>query len=458
MAYLLSEVVVIICFIALVIVLFDERKDYLVYSFLIVIIAGIFTAINIEEARELESYVDAIEWDVIFFLIAMFAIVEILKEALVFHYIAKKIVNKYQNNIRKMFWMICSISTISASIIEDLSVAIIFIPIIIETCKELEINPRPFLMGMTVCINLASTLTPFGSAENVMIASYFEIGLLFFLKYVALFFLIGTGITLYLADKRLLKKELTKKWKTPQEDRPSQTKNIDTSAMEVVDHAVLGEIHPSKKVLRKNFLGLAIFIILLIVIPDLYLAGFIGLLIFVFLNPRKDKKGKKRPNVTEVFRKADYKLIYFFICLFILVHLMELNGFVLFVERQIQNLGINNVFVLSIIILLITSVLSGLLDNAPVTVLFLPIIELFTAGHPGYEIPFIIAMILGINLGGNFLPQGSAADMMTLELSEEFSVEGVNYKSLVKVGGLFALLHIVIGIGYLALVIYVFPI
>jgi len=137
---------------------------------------------------------------------------------------------------------------------------------------------------------------------------------------------------------------------------------------------------------------------------------------------------------------------------------MELNGFILFLETQIENLEIDSIFLLSIIILLLTSVLSGLLDNAPVTVLFLPIIDLFTANHPGFQIPFIIAMILGVNLGGNFLPQGSAPDMMTLELSKEYCVDGLNYKVLVKYGGLFALLHVILGIGYLALIIYVFPI
>jgi Na+/H+ antiporter NhaD/arsenite permease-like protein len=72
------------------------------------------------------------------------------------------------------------------------------------------------------------------------------------------------------------------------------------------------------------------------------------------------------------------------------------------------------------------------------------------------EIPIYIAFILGINLGGNFLPQGSAADMMTLELSTKYCVEGMNYKKLLKIGGLFALLHIIIGIVYLGIIIFIF--
>jgi len=63
---------------------------------------------------------------------------------------------------------------------------------------------------------------------------------------------------------------------------------------------------------------------------------------------------------------------------------------------------------------------------------------------------------LGINLGGNILPQGSAADMMTLELSKKYCADDLNYKRLFKVGGIFAIFHIILGIGYLALMIYFF--
>lgn len=139
------------------------------------LIAAGVSAIDIPEARHLETYTTAIEWEVIFFLNAMFTIVEILIEAQIFHKIAKSIVNRYKNNIRKMFYVICTVSTLLASILEDLSVAIILIPIIVLVCSEIKINPSPFLLGMTICINLAYTLTPFGSAENIMIANYFDL-------------------------------------------------------------------------------------------------------------------------------------------------------------------------------------------------------------------------------------------------------------------------------------------
>ena len=42
-------------------------------------------------------------------------------------------------------------------------------------------------------------------------------------------------------------------------------------------------------------------------------------------------------------------------------------------------------------------------------------------------------------------------------VSDKYCIEDMNYKVLTKIGGLFALLHILLGIAYLALVIYTFP-
>ncbi|MHA1745527.1 MAG: SLC13 family permease, partial [Promethearchaeota archaeon] len=147
--YELSQIVVGLCFLLLIIVLFFDEKDYLSFSILLIMVAAGVSSIEIEAARELETYILFIDWEVVFFLISMFTIVEILKEARLFHETARIIVNRYKHNIRKMFYVICLVSTLSASILEDISVAIIFIPIIILTCREIKINPTPFLLGMT---------------------------------------------------------------------------------------------------------------------------------------------------------------------------------------------------------------------------------------------------------------------------------------------------------------------
>jgi hypothetical protein len=51
-------------------------------------------------------------------------------------------------------------------------------------------------------------------------------------------------------------------------------------------------------------------------------------------------------------------------------------------------------------------------------------------------------------MAGNFLPQGSACDMLTLTLAKKYKVVNLDYRRLLKNGALFALIHFLIIMGY----------
>jgi len=448
---LFLQIFVIGCFTLVIIALFREKTDFLTYSVAAMFVAVVATFLILPEAITIDNLILSIEWEVIFFLIALFVIVEILEDKLIFQELALRITNKFHANTRKFFWIMCLTSTISAAFIEDVSVAIIFIPIIIRTCQKMHINPTPFLLGTTICINLASTLTPFGSAQNVLIANRFELTSMWFLLNLGIYFIITTLVTLLLLDHFVLKKSLEKIW-LPHctiNEEPLESYHIETHELFIMEEPI------SKKIFNKNMIALFIFIILLFIIPSILIVGIFGALMFVLINPRVGRDGNKRPNISYYLTKIDYKLVFFFICLFILVFCMEVNGTILLMENLVLNLAIKDLFLLCIIILLATSILSGFLDNVPVTVIFIPIIQVLIIKAGFDATPLLIAFILGINLGGNFLPQGSACDMMTLELAKKDHIHEMNYNRLLKTGGLFALLHVLIGIGYLWFYIYV---
>ncbi|MBN2155560.1 MAG: anion permease [Candidatus Lokiarchaeota archaeon] len=476
---LLLQIIVLACFLALVVVLFLEKQDYLLYAFIFIIIAGAATVFLLEtpvipdaDPTTIGFFIEAIDWEVVSFLIAMFTIVEILNTQKVFHEISRRIVVQFKNQIRVMFYFMCVVSTISAAFLEDLSVAIIFGPVIVLACASISINPTPFLLGMTICINLASTLTPFGSAENVLIFNDLDLTFAFFIKNFSVYFVVTTIITLILLDKFILKKYLKEKWNPHCEEMevyPSKVEvynNLEIKQEELdsvfYQRRVKVDTSLKKQITNKRFylnLGaIVVFVVLLVLIDTLWIPTFISLVIFVLINPiRTNKNESAKPSLSFYLRRVDFKLVFFFICLFVLVHLMEVNGTILFVEGFLERVSQSNVFVLSVVILVLTSLFSAFMDNAPVTIMFLPIINILLEKTPFTTMtaPIIIAFVLGINLGGNFLPQGSAPDMMTLEIAKNYCVEDLNYKKLFKVGGLFALLHIMLGIAYIAIYIYV---
>jgi Na+/H+ antiporter NhaD/arsenite permease-like protein len=451
---LFLQLFVIFCFIIVIIALFREKTDFLTYSVAAMLAAATATYLFSPEPFTIEELISEIDWPVIFFLISLFTIVVILEEQLIFQEVALRITKKFHTNTRQFFWVICSISTLSAVFIQDVSVAIIFIPMIISTSEKMRINPTPVLLGMTICINLAATLTPFGSAQNILIADKFNLATNWFFTNLSAYFIVGTLLTLFLLDYFVLRKHLNEIWVPHCEeyDEPLENEHLEEHELIILEDSI------NSKVFYRNIVTLFLFFILLMIIPNILFVGLLGMLMFVFINPRRSESGKRKPDISYYFTKVDFKLPFFFICLFVLIFCFDEVGLIDIISDFVVNITPNNIFLLSVMILVSTSLLSAFLDNVPVTVLFIPIINVLIdpLGLGFSQSPLLIAFILGINLGGNFLPQGSAADMMTLDLSTKYCVEGMNYKKLLKIGGIFAFLHIILGIGYLALIIFIF--
>ena len=495
---LILQIIVGLCFAGIIAILFMESKDYLIYSLVFIFIVAISTYLLKPDSMDnKEDIILAIDWEVIVFLFCLFCIVEILNEQKIFHQFALIIVNKFHGRPRLMFYLLSIVSTLIATIIEDLSVAIIFIPIVIEACRKMKINPIPYMYGVTICINLASTLTPFGSAENIIIANRFNLSLHWHLVYLGIYFIVGLAITLFLLDKLILTKYLKeyhdefdssipgyfnskdlksndpkKKDKTNEffksprllgiKENKIHLTTIEAPSSQNVQVIIkkskknILEIEIEGKTYKKNLVGLVIFIIILCTIRNIVVAGILGLMLFIFLNPISLKSGKREPSLSTYLHRIDAKLIYFFIILFLIVHFMEVAELTIILENLIEKLTQQNTFLLAVGILLITSLLSGLMDDAPITILFLPIIADIIATNQYISNPIFIAFTLGINLGGNFLPQGAACDMMTLELARKHEVKGFTYKNFVIVGSFFAIVHILLGIGYIYLYLLIF--
>ncbi|MFX0145015.1 MAG: SLC13 family permease [Candidatus Hodarchaeota archaeon] len=445
------QLFIIFCFSIVIIALFREKTDFLTYSVLAMLAAATATFLFSPTPISIDEFILAIDWPVIFFLISVFTIVVILEEQLIFQEIASRITKKFHTNTRRFFWVICLIYTLSAAFIEDISVAVIFIPMIIITSEKMKINPTPILLGMTICINLAATLTPFGSAQNILIASRFTLSTTWFFASLSIYFIIATFLTLSLLDHFILKKNLKEIWipHCTEFDESLEIEHIEEHELIILEESI------NPKVFYRNLGALFLFFFMLIIIPDILFVGLLGMLLFVFINPRRSASGRKKPDISYYFKKVDFKLPFFFISLFVLVFCFEKVGIIAIIEDFVVAIAPANILLLCVLILILSSILSAFLDNVPVTVLFVPIIQvLISTGFS--SVPLLIAFILGINLGGNFLPQGSAADMMTLELSTKYCVDGMNYKKLLKVGGLFAALHIILGIIYLAVIIFIF--
>ncbi|MCF2138766.1 MAG: hypothetical protein K9W44_01760 [Candidatus Lokiarchaeota archaeon] len=414
-------IVTFVIFVLIMIIFSKENADYVAFALLGAAISSLITFFRFEDV----NIIDSIEWSPLIFILSMQVIVLIAERHKIFQWIAVKTLHLTKGNHRLFFYLICIIGTFTASIIADVTVSIIFIPLTIRACRILKINPSPYLYGITITINIGSIFTPFSSSENILISSSFGLGVQWFFVNTGIFVITALIGTLILLDFLLLKKIAP-----PAEKQKRILLEIMNPELVIIN--------------RKQFILNSIYfstvIIGFVILSDYaYLVALFGAIIMSLLN---------RDQFTDNVTKIDWKVIFFFISLFLIIGNMIDNGTFTLILDSLRSVAGGNLWLLSIGVLIVTSVLSGFLANSPTAIIGITLLnEMFAFNPPAIV---IIAFILGINLGGNLLPQGAACDVMTLNIALKHKVEGFTYKNLLRTGGKFALIHILMCILYIS--------
>jgi Na+/H+ antiporter NhaD/arsenite permease-like protein len=379
-------------------------------------------------------FISFIEFEAIIIILSMSIITKIAQDSNILEYIAVKLFKISKGNQRTFFYLICIITTLLAAIITDVVVVLILAPVVIRLCRFLKVRAGTYLLGMTICINIGSIITPFSSGENIIISTYFNLDTLYFIQYYWAFSFFLLFITIFLIDRFLLSKE-------PKIDDLQKRFVLD-----LIDAKVMIE---NKKMFYFNSVAILITISLFAILPLLYLTAAFSSIILVLVNKKYTKK-----TMTDLLKDIEWDIIFFFISLYVIIGCLLEAGFKdLFDGIPFEQF---NPFILALIVLVSVSLISGFVANTPTALIFIPIIELLIIDHGFPTIPLIFALIIGVNIGGNLIPQGAACDMMTLKIAQKNDVENLNFKILLKYGATFAFIHILLSIGYLYLLVLLY--
>jgi Na+/H+ antiporter NhaD/arsenite permease-like protein len=418
--------IVIFCIFGIILISYSSKKlDFVAISLLGCFIAATITGLI--ENISFNGFLKYIEFEAIIVILCMSIITKIAQDSNILEFLAVKFFKFSKGNRKTFFYLLCLITTLLASIISDLVVVLILAPVVIRLCRFLKTRAGTYLLGMTICINIGSIITPFSSGENIIISIAFGLDTLYFILYYWAFSFFLLFITAFLLDKFYLSKE--------PEIEEEQKKFV----LELVDSDVMIS---NKKLFYINGIGIIITIILFAILPVLYLTAAISAFILVLINKKFTKK-----KTIDLFRDVEWEIIFFFISLYVVIGCLLETGFEdLFKGIPFQLLS---PFMVSLVILLIVSLVSGFVANTPTALIFIPIVSLLKDTFFFPEIPLLYSFIIAINIGGNLIPQGAACDMMTLKIAQNYEVENLNFKRLLKVGASFAIIHITLSIGYL---------
>ncbi|MHA2288107.1 MAG: SLC13 family permease [Promethearchaeota archaeon] len=425
-------IILLVLFVLIIISYSIKGVDFVAISLFCMFLGATITGIQLRIG--IEEFILDVEWQAIIIILSMSIITKIAQDSNVLEYVAVKMFKLSRGDRRIFLYLLCTITTLLAAVISDVVVVLILAPVVVRLCHFLRIRAGTYLLGMTVCINIGSIITPFSSGENIIISTAFELDTFYFIQYYWIFSFVLLFLTIFLIDRFLLSKE-------PKIEE--QTKKF---VLELVDADIMIK---NKKMFYFNSFAIIVTIVLFMVLPLLYLTAIIAALILVIVNRNYTKK-----LMGELLKDIEWEIIFFFISLYIIIGSLLRAGF-----QEIFTLipfELLNPILLAFILLVLLSVISGFVANTPTALIFIPIIDTLIdpAGPFNFPAaPLLFAFIVAINLGGNLIPQGAAADLMTLKVAQDSGVENLGYKRLLKTGFTFALIHIISAMGFLFIII-----
>lgn len=336
--------------------------------------------------------------------------------------IADTIVMNSKNNGLAMVAILVMTGFISI-FVENVATVLVMAPIALSLCKKLKINPTNFMIGLAVVSNLQGTATLVGDPPSMIFASYsgYTFNDFFFHEgKMSIFFFVQIGMLVgCLFFYLYFSKTDNNKIEIQSEEVISYFPSILLILM-VVGLATLSFMHISFDYASGLFvLGL----------------GIISLIWFIV----SQKKSKEE--VKSVIKGLDWETIFFLLGIFVVVGAIKevglLNSFAHFLSKIC-----NGSKILAFIIILFVSVLiSGFVDNVPFIIAMLPVTSTMAVEMGFSKELLMFALLLGSCLGGNVTPFGASANLVSMGILKKEGYE-IKFSNWVKIAGPFTLLTV----------------
>ena len=374
---------------------------------------------------EFITIVELIEWHTILFLISMMVIVTIAASSGMFQYIALELTKPTKGDTRRLFVTFLVFVFGMSLFLDTATTMIVMGPLTIEVCRALEIDFRPFLISEAITCNFASIPTVVGSIPNIVIVE--ETGLNSGIQFAAL---MPLAVILFVVALPLLLRWFDEQLAPGQEDMIDQIMQIDSRSM----------IRS-----RRDFylsIGAMIIIIVGFTIGPMFLLD-TAILAIILAAVLLIASGEL---VDDILTRVNWSTIFFLVGLFGLVAALSVTGIIDDIGAGVSTLIGDNEVSATVFMIWLPAVLSGVIDNIPVSTVLAEIATLFTAF--GAIVP--LALIIAVNIGGFLLPIGAPANIIALALAEK-ERKRISMISFVKISAPLALLMLLIGTAWMLL-------
>ena len=372
-------------------------------------------------------FINFIDFNVIFLLVAMMIIVAITTKSGVFNWLANELLKFTKGHPVKILFALGIFTAFVSAFLDNVTTVILIMPITFAMAKKLEIDPVPYLLTEVFASNIGGTATLIGDPPNIIIGSAGGLTFMDFLKeltpVVVIILLIVVSV-LALVFKNKLHAD---------QDKMNAVAQIDNSGTITNKNLMLR----STIVLALVILGFMLHDMIHLETCVVAMLGASFLLIF------------EKPN--DILKDVEWNTIFFFIGLFIIIGGLEASGGIKLMAQWILDVTKGSQAATSMIILWASGIISGVIDNIPYTATMAPmLVEIEKTMGEAYTFPLWWALSLGACLGGNMTIIGAAANVI---VSENAYKEGhpISFMRFLKYGVIVVAISLIVSTVYIYL-------
>ncbi len=393
------------------------------------------------------------DFDVIFLLAGMMVIVNALRESGVFQYVAIKCAKLGRGRPLPILALLLVATALLSAFLDNVTTVLLMAPVTLLVAAELKLNPIPFLIPEILASNIGGTATLIGDPPNILVGSTaskifaytpdVNFDFVSFMKVMS-----PVVIITMVGFVAIIMLKLRGAMNVTAEER--------ARIMELDEIAAISDK-------RQMWVGLSIMLFTLLgfmmhsvihVEPGVVAMGGAALMLIA-----------TRADVEEALAKIEWNTLFFFIGLFVVVKGASEIGILSFLGSKLAALIGNPeaiAYIAPIVVLWISGILAGLMNNVSFTLAALPIIESLaenfyglgaTGAIPIHAESMYWALALGACFGGNLTPVGAAANLVIINIASRNNRE-ISWASYLKWGVPTAIGSLIVSTGYLCMFVY----
>jgi Na+/H+ antiporter NhaD/arsenite permease-like protein len=390
----------------------------------VVALTGAMLMVLLRVLKQEEAFA-AIDYNTIGLLVAMMIIVMIMRRTGIFEYLAVKVVKISKAEPFRLIITLSLVTGILSAFLDNVTTILLILPITLSVASDLKLNPIPFIIAEIFASNVGGTATLIGDPPNIMIGSQTGLSFIDFLLNVAVI-AIPILVLTSLAFAFLYKKQLTT-------DDLLRAKVLEANENECIKD--YGLLKKSLVVFAFVVVGFLFHGLLHFESSTIALTGAVVLLFISGINSEL------------VLIELEWKTIFFFCGLFILVGGLEETGVIQMMAKGVLEVTGGDLFLTTIAILWVSAIASAFIDNIPFVATMIPLIMQMGEMSGMNITPLWWALSLGACLGGNGTVIGASANVVAIGIAERNDYR-ITFGSYFKVAFPMMLLTIAISTGY----------